>query len=426
MIALGSALERRGHRIAFVSPLDAEAKVRRAAFEFIPVAAQEFPQGEWERTTSQMGELTGFKASRFAGKWLARFVRGILRDFPTIADREQFDGIVMDQVSLGTESVCAAMRAPLAVACCALMFHIESSVPACNYSWSCGSSLGSRLRNTLGQLVVNSTGLPVALKLAPYRFRHKLSPMGFYFINELAPSLVQVSQQPAFFDFPRRRLPDHFHYTGPWLERARSHSDFPWERLDGRPIIYASLGTLQNRLEHAFRIIAEACAGLKAQLVLALGNERASPPTNLPGNPVVVGYAPQQELIRRATLVIAHGGLNTTLETLSRGVPLIAIPITNDQPGVAARIKYLGVGEFIPIKTLTTEKLRAAVVRLLSVPEYRERAKRCGEEIQRENGADHAAGLIETAFSRRQRVTRQTPCATESEHASALHPYSHH
>src|SRR4051794_16542061 len=107
MIALARALERRGHRIAFISPLDAEAKVRKAGFEFIPVAAQEFPPGEWEETTVRMGELTGFKASRFAGKWLARFVRGILRDLPRIAAKEQFDGIVMDQISLGTESVCA-------------------------------------------------------------------------------------------------------------------------------------------------------------------------------------------------------------------------------------------------------------------------------------------------------------------------------
>ena len=38
-----------------------------------------------------------------------------------------------------------------------------------------------------------------------------------------------------------------------------------------RPLVYASLGTLQNGSEEIFRTIAEACAGLNAQLVISLG-----------------------------------------------------------------------------------------------------------------------------------------------------------
>ena len=52
----------------------------------------------------------------------------------------------------------------------------------------------------------------------------------------------------AFFDYPRERLPDNFHYTGPWHSvDFGDNLDFPWEKLDGRPLIYASMGTLQNR-----------------------------------------------------------------------------------------------------------------------------------------------------------------------------------
>jgi zeaxanthin glucosyltransferase len=98
-----------------------------------------------------------------------------------------------------------------------------------------------------------------------------------------------------------------------------------------RPLIYASMGTLQNGVERVFQVIAEACAGLDAQLVLSLGTgfENLAP---LAGNPIVVGYAPQLELLRRSALTITHGGLNTVLESLSVGVPLVVIPVTNDQP----------------------------------------------------------------------------------------------
>ena len=41
---------------------------------------------------------------------------------------------------------------------------------------------------------------------------------------------------------------------------------------------------------------------------------------------------PQLDLIKRASAVITHAGLNTVLESLSEGVPLVCIPLGNDQP----------------------------------------------------------------------------------------------
>jgi MGT family glycosyltransferase len=176
----------------------------------------------------------------------------------------------------------------------------------------------------------------------------------------------------------------------------------------GRTAPSASLGTLQNRLERVFRIIAEASAGQDAQLVIALGCKTARIPSNLLGDPIVVGYSPQMALLRRASLVITHGGLNTTLECLSEGLPLVVLPITNDQPGVAARIKHLGVGEYIPLKKLTASGLRRTVRSVQTSPFYRERARRCADEIQRADGPTQAAELIEKAFSSRQRVQRSS------------------
>ncbi len=129
----------------------------------------------------------------------------------------------------------------------------------------------------------------------------------------------------------------------------RPRIDFPWEQLDGRPLVYASLGTLQNGSEDTFRIMAEACAGLHAQLVITLGGGLdPSRLGSLPGDPLVVRYAPQLEIVKRAAAVITHAGLNTTLESLAEGVPPVCIPFGNDQPGVAARVAARGAGVVIP------------------------------------------------------------------------------
>src|SRR6202023_2067331 len=92
-----------------------------------------------------------------------------------------------------------------------------------------------------------------------------------------------------------------------------------------------------------------ACADLPVQLLISLGGgltPKQLGPLN--GDPLVVKYAPQLEIVKRAALVITHAGLNTTLESLAEGVPLVCIPLGNDQPGVAARVAARGAGVVVP------------------------------------------------------------------------------
>lgn len=51
-------------------------------------------------------------------------------------------------------------------------------------------------------------------------------------------------------------------------------------------------------------------------------------------------YAHQPQMLEHAALCITHAGLNTALESLANGVPMVAIPITSDQPIVAACVLY--------------------------------------------------------------------------------------
>jgi MGT family glycosyltransferase len=114
-----------------------------------------------------------------------------------------------------------------------------------------------------------------------------------------------------------------------------------------------------NGLDHVYKIILETVGKLpEIQVVLSAGkNAKPEDLGSVPSNTILVRSAPQIELLKRATLCITHAGLNTTLEALGQGVPMVAIPIGYDQPGVAARIAYHGVGEFVEIGDLTAERL---------------------------------------------------------------------
>jgi zeaxanthin glucosyltransferase len=127
----------------------------------------------------------------------------------------------------------------------------------------------------------------------------------------------------------------------------------------------------------------------------------------MPGDPIVVQYAPQLELIQKATLVITHAGLNTTLESLANGVPMVAIPVTNDQPGVAARIEWHGVGMRIPISKLSVAKLNRAVREVMDNPDYRSRAKKLQTDIAADDGLETAANIVESVFQLGTKVRMQ-------------------
>jgi zeaxanthin glucosyltransferase len=182
--------------------------------------------------------------------------------------------------------------------------------------------------------------------------------------------------------------------------KIRRSIDFPFEQLTGKPLIYASLGTLQNRLQSVFQTIAQACEGLDAQLVISLGcgmNEASIP--KFPGSPIVVKYAPQLELLKKASLVITHAGLNTTLESLSQGVPMVAIPISLDQPGVAARIAWTGTGQVVPLSRLSVPKLREAIAQVLAQASYKTNAVKLQQALHEAGGVSRAVDIIEEVIS---------------------------
>jgi zeaxanthin glucosyltransferase len=71
-----------------------------------------------------------------------------------------------------------------------------------------------------------------------------------------------------------------------------------------------------------------------------------------PGNPIVVGYAPQLQLLLRAAVFITHGGVNSVMEGLNQGVPLMVVPQYGDQFGMGARVAYHRAGVALHAKSL--------------------------------------------------------------------------
>jgi len=399
LTALGRRLRSRGHAVVYFQVADLEPPIRAAGLEFRQIGREDFPPGSLRARDEELGKFKGLAALRCALRGIGRTSIMLFRDAPAAIRGEGIDALIVDQIELAGGTVAEHLGLPFVSVAAALPINLDPSVPPVNLPWPHRVGVGARLRNWMGNAACEWSFSGVLRTINQQRRAWGLSAArGF---NDTFSGLAQVAQLPAALELPGRRLPPGFHHTGPWTDAAgRAAVDFPWSRLDpGRPLAYASMGTLQNGVLRTFRVIAEACAGLDLQLVISLGGgQNPALLADLPGDPVVVGYAPQLELIRRSALTISHGGLNTALESLARGVPMVVLPVAYDQPGVGARVEWSGVGRSIPVGRLTVDRLRDAVRIVLGNPAYRERAGRLQSSIETADGLNRAADLIERAF----------------------------
>jgi zeaxanthin glucosyltransferase len=402
MVALALELQRRGHGLVVFTVADGARKLEGLPLEVVTIGASSFPPGAVDQAYAVLSRLSGRAGLRFSVDYFRRELAMLDDELPQAVSGAGIDGLLVDQLCPAAGTVAEQLGLPFITICNALPVNREAAVPPYFTNWQPSGKPWARWRNQLGNALLDRLAAPLWRDLQEQRLRRGLPPHREK--EEALSPLLHLAQLPRAFDFPRQRLAPHFHYVGRLADPSgrepllRNAVPFPWERLDGRPLIYASLGTLQNGRPEVFAEIAQACASLEVQLVISLGNP-TSGPLDLPGDPIVVAYAPHQELIEQSTLVISHAGLNTTLTALGCGVPVLAIPITNEQPGIAARLVACGAGRVLPVQRLAVKTLRAMVIEMLHNPGYREQAQRLQAENQAAGGVMAAADLVERTMA---------------------------
>lgn len=408
MTTLGRELKQRGHRVTVLGITDAQSKTLAAGLEFREIGGSEFTGGMRKESLAKLGKLSGLAALKYTVYLVQQSAAMLLQQGPAAVKQAGIEALIVDQLSPGGGTIADYLDIPFISSGGCLLPNQEEGVPPFFTSWNYSPSPWARLRNQGAYYLFNRLELPIQQLLNEYRQRWKLSP--YSHPNNQYSQLAQLIQLPAELDFPRQELPQCLHYTGPYHNpSSREPAPFPYEQLTGQPLIYASMGTIQNRLPGIFQCIAKACEGLDVQLVISLGGS-TSPKSlgKLPGSPLVVEYAPQLELLQKATLTITHAGPNTVLESLSNGVPMVAIPITNDQPGTAARLAWAGTGEMIPLARLSVPRLREAIKRVLTENSYKQNAVRLQKAIESAGGVSRSADIIEQVISAAKPVLAQT------------------
>jgi zeaxanthin glucosyltransferase len=74
---------------------------------------------------------------------------------------------------------------------------------------------------------------------------------------------------------------------------------------------------------------------------------------------------------------------------------MVAIPVVNDQPGVAGRIAWTGVGEVVSLKELSVSQFRSPIGKVLTQESYKQRPIALQDAIGRSGPVKKAGDIIE-------------------------------
>lgn len=192
-------------------------------------------------------------------------------------------------------------------------------------------------------------------------------------------------------------LGQHVHFIGPSIESRNETTDFPYEQLTDKPLIYIALGTIFNNNPDFFKACLQAFAGVPYQVVMSIGNKVDLAKLGaIPNNFIVRNHVPQIQILSRSALFITHGGLNSVIEAMYTGVPMFVIPPEGgDQPFIAHRVQELGAGQVIDPQRVSVQLLCKTATLILSQPSFAEASAIIGRSFQNAGGSTYAVDEIE-------------------------------
>ncbi len=142
----------------------------------------------------------------------------------------------------------------------------------------------------------------------------------------------------------------------------------------GSPPVVFTPGTGMSQAAEFFRQSLAACEAIGARALL-LARHRAQLPESLPSWALHVDYVPLYSILRRASVLVYHGGIGTLAQATRAGIPQLVTPIAIDQFDNAQRIETLGLGVSVPMKDYNARTVAEKLTQLLSSDTIR---KTCG------------------------------------------------
>ena len=181
---------------------------------------------------------------------------------------------------------------------------------------------------------------------------------------------------------------DKYAFVGPSVRLASQ----PIEKNKDK-LIYISMGTVNNNMMSFYKSCISAFKDTDYQVIISAGNQVSMDNfDNLPSNISVFPYVDQIAVLDKADVFVTHSGMNSVSEGLYFEVPLVMLPQTTEQKGVAEQVLRLGAG--VKADKMDGKRVLYSVNQILGDSTYKENAKKISEGFKKCPGAKGAADKI--------------------------------
>ena len=222
------------------------------------------------------------------------------------------------------------------------------------------------------------------------------------FVNRSALNLVYTSKmlQPMADHFD-----DSYRFVGAMVSPHSDIDDAFLENVEGKKIIYISLGTVRNNRPDFCHVCLSAFKDSDYLVVMSVGKETNMADLGpIPGNFMVYNFVPSQlESLKKACLFITHGGVSGMSEGLYFGVPLLIFPQSMEQTFNGRQVEKTGAGRILEDGELTPDRLRQNAEEVIENDSYQKSAKMVGDSFRAAGGYKQAVDEIDI-FKRKFRL----------------------
>lgn len=402
MLAAARLLVAQGHRVLMLCGALFEQHIRDTGAEFVPFAPEvDFDYRSLERHFPERASLSGTAQMALA---LKRFFAAPMaqhdRQLRALIAAEGVDLLLVEN---GFYGVLPLLQQPHGRPVPILMLGVNpvsfSSPDAIFY----GPRIPPELRRSLGELPWLDEPTRQLQREVQQRFDAALAEAGappltapFTDVMVTAPdAFLQLSC--AGFEYERPELEGVIRYVGP-LQPPRLELTPPpwWERLDERPLVIVSQGTLANvDLGQLLLPAMQGLAGDKLQLLLTTGGrDPALLGDAIPANAIVTDHVPFELALPRAAALVTNGGYGSVQSALAHGVPLVVAGTGEDKAEVATRVAWSGAGINLHSNEPTAAMVATAVRKVVREPRYRARARLLAEEMAALDGRAAIAASV--------------------------------
>jgi MGT family glycosyltransferase len=203
---------------------------------------------------------------------------------------------------------------------------------------------------------------------------------------------------PRAFQPAAETFDDRFTFVGACI--GNRGEEPAWEPpADDRPLVLVSMGSFSFDHQREFlRACVEAFAGTEWHVVVASAGSEDFPA--VPDNVELLRWVPQLAVLERADAFISHAGMNSVMESMYFGTPVVAVPKMPEQRLVADRVQSLGLGLHVPPAEATGERMLRAVRQVTADAHIQNRVRSLSAAMRTAGGPALAADYVETVAAR--------------------------